>query len=284
MKVGGLVIDVEAAVKQVKKRKGKRAILQVPEGLKRRAPEMAREFEKAGIEVTLVGDPCYGACDLCTGYDKDIVVHVGHTPIGLSADAEAIFVEAMSTAPVKAVVEKALPFLGKSIGLVSTAQHTNGLDEAKKIIEKSRKKAFIGNGDSRVKHPGQILGCNVSAARAISKKVDSFLFIGTGTFHPIEVSLAFGKPVIAADPVSGEVTDVAPLAERILRRRHGLITIASAAKSFGVIVCTKPGQKRDAVARRIVKMLRKAGREAWIIRVNEIEPWRFKGFGFEALS
>ena len=295
MKVGDLDVDIDSAVKAALKRKAKSVLLQVPEGLKRHAGEMARAFERKGFSVTLIGDPCYGACDLalgtigrvgsdsCTGYDKDILVHVGHTPIGLDGDDGVIFVEAVSSAPVGTVVQQALPLLGAKVGLVSTAQHTHMLAAATALVRKAGKKAFVGKGDKRVKYPGQVLGCNASVARSVASRVDSFLFIGTGTFHPIAVALATGKPTIAADPLSGEVQDVGPLAERILRRRHGLIAVASKAQNFGIILCTKPGQRREAEALALARKIRKTGRSARVVTANEIEPWRFKGFGFDAL-
>jgi len=295
MRVGDLDVDIDGAVKAALKRKAKSVVLQVPEGLKRRAGEMADSFEKKGIYVTLAGDPCYGACDLaiigsgqvtrdlCTGYDNDILVHVGHTPIGLDGDDGVIFVEAVSSAPVGAAVRKALPLLGDKVGLIATVQHVHTLAESAALIRKAGKKAFIGKGDSRVKYPGQVLGCNASAARSVASRADSFLFIGTGTFHPIAVALATGKPTIATDPLSGEAQDVGQLAERILRRRHGLITVASKARNFGIILCTKPGQRRKSEALALARKIRKTGRSARLVSANEIEPWRFKGFGFDAL-
>jgi 2-(3-amino-3-carboxypropyl)histidine synthase len=295
MRVGDLDVDIDGAVNAALKRKAKSVVLQVPEGLKRRAGEMADAFERKWISVTLVGDPCYGACDLAigtmgrvgsdlrTGYDKDILVHVGHTPIGLAGDEDAIFVEAVSSAPVRTVVRKALPLLGAKVGLVSTAQHVHMLAAAAALVRKAGKRAFVGKGDARVKYPGQLLGCNASTARSVATHVDSFLFIGTGTFHPIAVALSLGKPVIAADPLSGEVQDVGPLAERILRRRHGLITVSSKAQNFGIILCTKPGQRRKAEALALARKIRKTGRSARVVTANEVEPWRFKGFGFDAL-
>ena len=283
MRIGDLEVDVEGAVRAAQMRKAKSVILQVPEGLKRRAGEMADAFERKGMSVTLVGDPCYGACDTCTGYDQDVLVHVGHSPVGLPGDGETIFVEAKSDAPVAEAVRKALPLLGTKVGLVTTAQHAHMLAEAAAILRKAGKKALIGKGDERVIYPGQVLGCNASAARAVAKRADSFLYIGTGMFHPIAVALSTGKPTVAADPMTGEAQDVGPLAERILRRRHGLITIASKARDFGIIVCSKPGQNRKAEAQAIARKIRKTGRTARVVTANEIEPWRFKGFGFDAL-
>jgi 2-(3-amino-3-carboxypropyl)histidine synthase len=283
MRIGDLDVDMGGAVKAALKRKAKSVILQVPEGLKRRAGEMADAFENNGISVTLVGDPCYGACDLCTGYDNEILVHVGHTPIGIDGDDGVIFVEAVSSAPVGAVVRKAISLIGEKVGLVTTAQHVHMLAEAAALVRKSGKKAFVGKGDARIRYPGQLLGCNASAARSVAPRTDSFLFIGTGTFHPIAVALSTGKTTIAADPLSGEVQDVGPLAERILRRRHGLITVASKAQNFGIILCTKPGQRRESQALGLARKIRKTGRSARVVAANEIEPWRFKGFNFDVL-
>lgn len=283
MRVGDLEIDVDGAVRAALGRKAKSVTLQVPEGLKRRAGEMAAAFESARISVTLAADPCYGACDICSGTDTDVVVHVGHAPVGLPGDAAAIFVEARSTATVDGAVAKALPMLGKSVGLVATSQHAHSLPEAARILRGAGKRAHVRKGDARVKYPGQVLGCNASAARAVAERVDSFLYTGTGTFHPIAVALSTGKKTVAADPLTGEAQDVGPLAERILRRRHGLITVASGARSFGIILCSKPGQRRKGEAMTLARKLRSMGREAFVVTANEIEPWRFRGFGFDAL-
>jgi 2-(3-amino-3-carboxypropyl)histidine synthase len=315
VRAGDLELDIEGAVRKLKARKAIGVVLQVPEGLKRHAREIARRLSEKGFEVALVADPCYGACDLAQGIrgqvggpvrrepslgegseargrargapsigcGTDVLLHVGHEPLGLPWDEGVIFVEARSRLPLKDVVRKALPLLGDDVGLVTTAQHVHRLAEAQQALRKAGKRSHAGSGDGRVRHPGQILGCNVSAARAVIGAVDSYLFVGSGTFHPIAVALGTGKKVIAADPYSGRVTDVGKLAERVLRQRHGLITMASTARSFGVVVCSKLGQRRKALALRTLRALREAGREAWLVEADEVEPWRFKGFQFEAL-
>ena len=57
--------------------------LQLPEGLKIRATEVSDYLsEKTGVDVLIIGYPCYGACDL---FDyrgiADALVHFGHSPI-----------------------------------------------------------------------------------------------------------------------------------------------------------------------------------------------------------
>ena len=52
--------------------------LQLPEGLKIKATELADELESRGFEVVISGEPCYGACDIrmLPGYKT---LHYGHS-------------------------------------------------------------------------------------------------------------------------------------------------------------------------------------------------------------
>ncbi|MFH0829838.1 MAG: diphthamide synthesis protein, partial [Candidatus Aenigmatarchaeota archaeon] len=60
-----------------------RILLQVPEGLKNKATEIAARLEKAGNEVIISAEPCYGACDIKTDEARKLgcqkIVHYGHT-------------------------------------------------------------------------------------------------------------------------------------------------------------------------------------------------------------
>src|SRR3989344_1588884 len=90
--------------------------------------------------------------------------------------------------------------LPKKIGIVTTAQF---LDKSKYIIkylEKNQKEVFIDK--DKQKNKGQILGCDVSAAIKIQDKVDAFLYIGSGRFHPIGVALKTNKDVFCFNPTT----------------------------------------------------------------------------------
>ena len=107
----------------------------------------------------------------------------------------AMFIEAKSNAGVKKAVEKSIRLLPKKVGIITTAQHKHKLKEIKEILEKNKIKAEIG---------GQILGCDASSAVKIKNKVDAFLYVGSGRFHPIEVQLETDKKVIMANPLTNE--------------------------------------------------------------------------------
>ena len=70
---------------EIKKRKPKIVLLQLPEGLKPDAPRLAAVVEEAGALPIVSSDPCYGACDLAVSEAKllgaDLIVHYGHTPM-----------------------------------------------------------------------------------------------------------------------------------------------------------------------------------------------------------
>ena len=89
---------------------------------------------------------------------------------------KTLFIHAKSNEAVLPVVEKAAKLLPKKIGLVSTIQHAHKLKDAKKLLEKKGKKVFIA---------GSVLGCDVSNAKKTEKKVDAFLYIGSGEFHRV---------------------------------------------------------------------------------------------------
>ena len=66
-------------------RGARRVLLQLPEGLKRRARELCGFLEeRSGATVMVQGESVYGACDTGHGFQRlgvDAVIHFGHSPI-----------------------------------------------------------------------------------------------------------------------------------------------------------------------------------------------------------
>jgi 2-(3-amino-3-carboxypropyl)histidine synthase len=267
-------------------RKARRVALQFPEGLKSQAMEAADEIERITRCVCIIlGDPCYGACDLNTSYQSfaDVLVHFGHSEIpSMRADENVLFVEVRLDYDITGILQSALDRLGPRVGLVTTVQHVHQLKVLKEWLEGKGRMAIIGRGDRRVKNAGQVLGCNVTAASSIKDQVDQFLYLGSGDFHPLAVSLATGKPVIVLDPLMQEVRDVEQLKDRILRQRHGAISLASEARSFGIIISSKPGQQRKALADRLKAMILGKGRKAFLIVMDNVTPDQLMAFQLDA--
>ena len=259
--------------------------LQMPEGLKIRAPEISEFIEReTGAVPVIVGRPCYGACDLFDYHGwADALVHFGHSPIpSQGEDPNVLYVESRSDADVDDSILGSLSTLPGSIGLLATVQYLGLIPKVRRILESSGRSVHVGVGDSRICHPGQVLGCNCSAAEAVNDDVEGFLFIGEGDFHPLAAAFGMEKQVLVLNPVSGEVRDMAEKRDRILRRRFAAIQGARDAQSFLVIVCSKVGQDRSELADGIVGLLRSHGRTAFKVVIEEVNPTALMSYQVDA--
>jgi 2-(3-amino-3-carboxypropyl)histidine synthase len=150
--------------------------------------------------------------------------------------------------------------------------------EACAIIETRGKTCVIGHGDSRIAYPGQVLGCNFSAARA--EKCNEYLYIGSGDFHPLGVALSTKKRVLVADPFSGEVREIDP--SKILRQRSAVIAKSLDAEVFGIIVSSKSGQKRLELAFFLMECAKRHGKDAYLILMDLVTPEQLLLFKVDA--
>jgi len=269
--------EEERVKQEILKLGAKRVLIQFPEGLKPEAPRIAKTIEKLGVLPIISADPCYGACDLATADAEhlgvDLVIHYGHSKLVKYERFPTIYVEARATLNVPSVVEKALPMLEKwrKIGLATTVQHVQTLDEVREILTRHGKIVVIGD-TGRLGYPGQVIGCDYSNAVSIVKDVEAFLFIGGGQFHALGVALSTSKPTIVVDPYDNAVFSVDKEAEIILKQRWAHVQEAKKAKVFAVLVGLKPGQKRLEEALQLKEKLEKEGKTAHLLAIKEITP------------
>jgi 2-(3-amino-3-carboxypropyl)histidine synthase len=248
--------------------------LQFPDGLKVHAVNLARKIEKETNATTLIsGAACYGACDLSDIEMQglvDLLVHFGHTPLPLDYKVPVMFVEAFSQIDVMESVKAALDLLSEyhRIGLVTTTQHLNMIEEVSHFLEENGKEVLMGEGQGTLK--GQILGCNFSSASKLS--VDAFLYLGSGNFHPVGLKLSTGKNVVVADPYMNEARIIDNITDRMMRIRFAKIAKSMDAERFGVIVSSKEGQYRFELAKRLKGMIQDNNKEAYLILLDNIRP------------
>ena len=267
-----LLNDISDLIERLKKRGARRITLQFPEGLKRRSAEMAAALKEAGFEVVVSGDPCYGACDLAleTLGSSDVLVHFGHAPV--DEQPQVIF-EPWAVAFDVTVLENALPFLrGTTVGLVTTVQHVGLIPAMTTFLQSRGITCTVGEGRRRTPFPGQVLGCSFAAARASG--ADEILFVGTGLFHPTGIAIATRARVIALDPLSGTAQEVR--GDTLMRRRFAVMEKARGARTVGIIVSTKSGQKREKLAERLVRL----SDNAVIVTMREVTPDELLNLGF----
>ncbi len=277
MKTTSFDLEEKRLRREINKRKAKIVLVQLPEGLKSEGPRLATIIEDAGALAIVSADPCYGACDLSLAdaetLGADLIVHYGHTPQIKQEQVPTIYMEARAKISVKEAVKKAIPLLEpwSNIGLVTTVQHVHKLDEAKNLLLKSGKTVTIGDA-GLVKYSGQVIGCDFSNAKSVSKEVNAFLFVGGGRFHAIGVALATAKPTIIADPYEKRAYPIHDEVPRILKQRWASISEAKGAENFGVLMGLKSGQKRLGEAVKIKGELQKSGRQATLLALREITP------------
>jgi len=263
--------------KEITKRGAKRVLIQLPEGLKTEGPRLAAIAEKAGALAVVSADPCYGACDLATldakNLDADLIIHYGHSKMIEQEQVPTFYLEAKANVRVKEAVKKAIPLLKSwsKIGLITTLQHVQELDEARQLLLEAEKTIAIGDA-GHLKHPGQVTGCDYSNAKSVSKEIEAFLFVGGGRFHALGAMLATAKPTIIADPFEKRAYSIEKEAQRILRQRWASIHEAKKAENLGVLVGLKTGQKRLKEALKIKEKLEKSGKKATLLAVREIVP------------
>ncbi|MDG6218926.1 MAG: diphthamide biosynthesis enzyme Dph2 [Candidatus Thermoplasmatota archaeon] len=258
--------------------------LQLPEGLQHYALEIKTWLEdQFDITIILDANPCYGSCDIpeesmLEKIKVNAVVQIGHVPIpSMNINNQSIpifFVNALSTIPIEQVLKKSIPHLvGKQIGIITTAQYFQKRKDIKKILENNGFTITITKGDTRLSFNGHVLGCNFTSATRIAHDVDSFLFVGSGLFHPLGLLLSTNKPVICADPYSNQVIDTKTLEEKkqqVLKQRYGAIASAEHAQTIAIIIGLKPGQMRYHYALQLEKSIQEAGKQSLLLAADTI--------------
>ncbi|HII14893.1 MAG TPA: hypothetical protein HA362_01120 [Nanoarchaeota archaeon] len=177
---------------------------------------------------------------------------------------KTLFITAKSKASITELIRN-VQFEGK-LGLLTTAQHLHLLPEAKNALKNS----VIG---------GQVLGCDVSNALKIAKKVDAFIFIGSGNFHPVQVAMKTGKRVLILDPIAGNLSEVS---SSDIETRKRKITAGYAiflnANKIGILVSSKKGQSRMKEAEKLKKELEKQGKKAFIFVFDTLDFNQLENF------
>jgi len=194
---------------------------------------------------------------------------------------KTVFIEAKSNIDLIPAIKENFRFLKdyKKIGLLSSIQHVTSIKDVEKYLKSKGKQVFIGKGSLNCKYPGQILGCDQSSALKIEKKIDCFLYIGTGNFHPLGVFLKTKKPVFVLNPFSRKLRQLNEKDREVYERRR-IITLSKAKKAYnyGILVSVKPGQYNLKKAMEIKKKIQKQGKFAFIFLFDTLDPKEFLNF------
>lgn len=149
------------------------------------------------------------------------------------------------------------------IGLVTTIQYSHYLKSIQKIIKNS----IIG---------GSILGCNIIQAKKIINKVDSFLFIGTGKFHAINLASNLNKPIHIFNPETNQLYQITEkeINEFKSRKKGSYMKYLNADK-IGILISIKPGQYN---LKKALELKKKSKKQSYLFLFNTLNPSELENF------
>ncbi|MBI4043612.1 MAG: diphthamide biosynthesis enzyme Dph2 [Candidatus Diapherotrites archaeon] len=283
-------LHLEELWKEAQKLKPRHALLQIPEGLKAQATEIAGFFEGKGVTCTLLMDPCYGACDLADDKAKtlgaDLLIHFGHSKMlhtgmrviywPIEYEVKKQMVQGLGNALSTLKKEKGI----HTFGLYAAIQFSEKLKEIAKTLESQNLHCLVGQGDL---FEGQLLGCDVSTRKTVEEKADANVYFGDGLFHALAIAFASTKPTYLYDPFTNEFKSLEKEKETFLRQRFALIAKAKDAKTFGIILSTKRGQLRKALALKLKALAEKHGKKALLLGMDYVKPEHVLGVKVDAL-
>ncbi len=213
-------VNPEQVVERLRQAGAKTILIEAPDGLKHFMARLSQAVKReCGCRVYVRASHTYGGCDLGIREARllgaDHIVHIGHTPYPDQlatrpdlGDMKVIFLYAHSKHEVSPSLAAEAAGLAKSrgikkAGLLATIQHVETLSRVAAMLEKHGLQVTIGRPSFKEELPGQVLGCEYSAARNIEKNVDGYIIVSGGMFHAIGAALATRKPVIKIDRYEG---------------------------------------------------------------------------------
>lgn len=282
----------------VKRRKARNILVQMPEGLKTKALEIADEIEALarGLSAVVFADPCYGACDIpyheALDLGCDLIVHIGHAAFedsGTKTKIPVVYLEHPSADdPVPLLRREICKLDGYTkIGLLAPVQQVKNLPAVKKFLEGAGKKVVIGprpksGGASKTKYDGQVLGCDVSSAKKLEPKIDCYLYVGGGLFHPLGLLKITEKPLFVCDVERHTIEDITH--ERVILEKRRLMKQAAfkGAYRVGLLISTKSGQLNKGWQEH-KHHIESLGKKVVVIAMNEIQQDKILGLKLDVL-
>ncbi|MEM5829796.1 MAG: diphthamide biosynthesis enzyme Dph2 [Candidatus Aenigmatarchaeota archaeon] len=275
----------EEIFKKLKKLKAKRVFVQFPEGLKLKIQDIAKELERRGFQVFLCLEKCFGACDVrekeADFLNCDAILHIGHEKFLPKTKIPVVYWEYFLDADPTPILEKEFEKLKgfNNIGLITSIQFVKILPKVKKYLEKRGKKVFLHKA---LQYPGQVLGCNLKAAKIIEKKVDCFLAVSAGEFYGFSLTLETPKPVLNLDLERNEIYSLESLKTKVLKILAWNKSEFKSAKHVGILVSWKGGQYKSYVFD-VKAKLEKLGKDVYVLAMDEITPEKIEGLHLDFL-
>jgi 2-(3-amino-3-carboxypropyl)histidine synthase len=278
-------IDEKRIFEIIEQRHPRSVALNGPEGLMPKLQDAADHItEKYSIETYVIGDTCWGSCDLNTHaadmLGADILFNIGHTIAMETFGDKVIMIGALDDISFDAVAKKCAEGLQgkyKTISLLTDSQHLHQIENVKKIFEDHGYTVIIGKGKGQLRD-AQVFGCEFYPAYSIQKQVDAYIFLGQSMFHAASVAMSTDKPTFMLDPYFEEYSQVNEFAQGMQKRAILAIYKALDAEKIGIIIGLKEGQFAHVRALELKKEFEKLNKKVQMIALTEITNDRIQNF------
>lgn len=280
-------IDEKRMFEVIEERKPRSVALNGPEGLIPKLQDAADHVtEKFGIEAYVIGDTCWGSCDLNTHASDmlgtDILFNIGHTIAMETFGDKVVMIGAFDDISFDSVAAKCARELQgkyKTVSLLTDSQHLHEIDGVKKIFEDIGYSVLIGRGKGQLRD-AQVFGCEFYPAHSVLEQIDAFIFLGQSMFHSASIAMSTEKPTFMLDPYFQEYSQVNEFARGMQKRAILSIYKALDSKKIGIIIGLKEGQFAHVRALSLKKEFEKLGIKVQLLALTEITDDRiliFKG-------
>lgn len=278
-------IDEKSIFEAIELRKPRSVALNGPEALIPKLQDTADHIaEVFNIQVYIIGDTCWGSCDLNTHaadmLSADILFNIGHTIAIDTFGQKVVMIGAFDDISFDIIAKKcARDLVGKykTVSLITDSQHLHQVDGVKKIFENHGYNVIIGRGRGQLRD-AQVFGCEFYPAHDVHKQVDAYIFLGQSMFHSAGVALSTEKPTYMLDPYFEEYTEVNEFAQGMQKKAILSIYKALDAEKIGVIIGLKEGQFAHLRAIELKKEFEKLGKRVQMIALTEITEERIQIF------
>jgi len=281
-----MIIDEKRIFRIIDERKPHSVALNGPEALIPKIQNSASNItEKFGIPAYVIGDTCWGSCDLNTHaanmLGAEILFNIGHTISMEMFDEKVVMVNAFDDIIFDRVARKcALELKSKnynSISLVTDSQHLNQITRVREVFEEFDYQVIIGRGKGQL-NDAQVFGCEFYPAYNVQNQVDAYIFLGQSTFHSISVAISTGKPTYMLDPYFEDYSDVTGIAKQLQKKAILSIYKALDAETIGIIIGLKEGQFAHIKALELKKSFEQLRKKVQLIALTDITEDRIQIF------
>lgn len=281
-----MIIDEKRIFKIINERKPHSVALNGPEALIPKIQNSASNItEKFGIPAYVIGDTCWGSCDLNTHaanmLGAEILFNIGHTVSMETFDEKVVMINAFDDITFDRVARKcALELKSKnynSISLVTDSQHLNQITRVREVFEEFGYQVIIGRGKGQL-NDAQVFGCEFYPAYNVQSLVDAYIFLGQSTFHSVGVAISTEKPTYMLDPYFEDYSDVTGIARQLQKKTILSIYKALDAEIIGIIIGLKEGQFAHIKALELKKSFEQLGKKVQLIALTDITEDRIQIF------